>query len=644
MDWPIERKVQWGLGFAVAVLCSIGMIAYALVVSFVNTSNWVIQTHLVIESIQGARTGLDDAETSVRGYSLTQDQSFLVPYNLIRGRIPGVVDRLRLLTSDSPVEQERVARLKPQVDREMELLQQVVDAASARPASPGAQRQLLDEDQQVMSKIRNTLRELRLQEDQLLSLRDAAWRQDLTYSIIAAAILGLLNFVLLGSIYYVFKRDLTERRRAEAALRTSEERLRLMIASVKDYALFMLDPQGRVATWNDGAAIIKGYTAGEIMGRPFSTFFTEEDGNAGKPAWVLENAAKQGRTETEGWRVRKDGSRFWTDAITSAIRDEDGRLLGFSEVARDLTERQGAEEKIRQSQSRLAAILDGSPSVIFVKDPDGRYTLVNRRFEDALRMGREQVLGKTDLDLFPMATAQKLREHDAKSLQAGSALEFEEVIPQKDGMHTYLSARVPLLGEDNKPYAVCGVSTDITHRKESEQEIERLNRALQDRVIDRSVELMQVVDALKIERAQRQGAEEREREVRERLREVMHRSPFPMWTYDLETFTLLDVNAAACALHRSSPEGLLHTRMTDLYPPEDVFKLGKEVESGGVPEETPKVWRHRAKDGRLVPVSVLARRVEWEGRNAALVVVVTESQGHRLRDITKALESAGSRG
>jgi PAS domain S-box-containing protein len=642
MDWPIEKKVQWGLGIAVAVLCGMGMIAYALIVSLINTNNWVIHTHRVIESIQGARTGLDDAETSVRGYLLTQNQSFLSPYNLVKGRIPGVIDRIRLLTADNPAQQKTIAQLKLQVDRELELLQQAVDAAGNRSASPAAGRRLLDDEQQVMSNIRNTLRSIRLQEDQLLSIRDAAWRQDLTEAITAVALLALFNFVLLGYIYYAFTRDLAERRRAESALQTSEERLRLMIASVKDYAFFMLDPQGDVTTWNDGAAIIKGYAAGEIMGRPFSTFFTEEDRKAGKPAWVLENAAKRGRMETDGWRVRKDGSRFWTDAITSAIRDEGGRLLGFSEVARDLTERQAAEEKIRQSESSLAAILDGSPSVIFVKDPDGRYTLVNRRFEDALRMGRREVLGKTDLDLFPLATAQRLGEHDAKVLGEGRAIEFEEVIPQRDGLHTYLSARVPLPGEDNKPYAICGVSTDITQRKESDHEIQRLNRALQDRLIDHSVELMQTAESLNMERAQRQGAEEREREVRDRLREVMHRSPFPMWTYDLETLVLLEVNNAAGALHGSRPEELLPLRMTELYSPEEVSKLGKEVEIVRVPEETPRVWRHRAKDGRLIPVGILARRIEWQGRDAALVVVVTESEGHHIHDIASALEAASS--
>ena len=611
MDWPIERKVQWGLGIAVAVLCSLGMIAYALIVTFVNTSDWVVHTHLVIEAIQGARTGLDDAETSVRGYLLTQDQSYLGPYNLVRGRIPGVIERLRILTSDNRAQQEKLAQLKLQVDREMELLQQEVGAAAAPAVSNVAQRQSLDEDQRLMSTIRNTLRELRLQEDQLLSVRDAAWRRVLAEAITAAAGLGLLNFVLLGSIYYVFKRDLTERRRAEAAHQASEERLRLMIASVKDYAFFMLDPQGRVATWNDGAAIIKGYQAGEIVGLPFATFFTEEDRAAGRPQLAIETAAKQGKVELEGWRVRKDGSRFWAVAITSAICAESGRLLGFSEVTRDLTERNLAEEKIHQSQSRLAAILDGSPSVIFVKDPDGRYTLVNRRFEGSFRMNREQVLGKTDMDLFPKETAQMLREHDTKALAAGSALEFEEAIPQKDGVHTYLSARVPLLGEDNQPYAVCGVSTDITERKQNEQEIQRLNRALQDRVIDRSVQLMQAADELKMEREQRLGAEEREREVRERLREVMHRSPFPMWTFDLETMALLEVNDAALTLHGFSRQEIPQMRMTDLYPLEEVFKLGKEMASG-VPSESPKVWRYPPGTGTWLRLEFW--RGGWNGK------------------------------
>jgi PAS domain S-box-containing protein len=464
---------------------------------------------------------------------------------------------------------------------------------------------------------------------------------NLLEAITAAAILGLLNFVLLGYIYYVFKRDLTERRRAESALRTSEERLRLLIASSKDYAFFMLDPHGKVATWNDGAQIIKGYEAGEIMGRSFSTFFPDEEQRAGKPALILAKAIKEGRAEVEGWRVRKDGSQFWANAITSAVRDEQGRLLGFSEVTRDLTERRAAEEKIHQSQTRLAAILDGSPSVIFVKDPAGQYTLVNRKFEEAFRVKREQVLGMTDMHFFPMDVAQKLREHDVKALESAQAMEFEEVIPQTDGSHIYLSARVPLLGDDHQPYALCGVFTDITERKQSEEEIRRLNRTLQDRVVDRSVELMRAADELKMERAERASVEQSAREVWDRLREVFDRSPVPMLIYDLETLALLEANNSAAALYGSTRPELLKMRMTDLCPMEDVARLGEDVVRGGLSPDSPRTCRHRSKGGQVISVGIIARRIEWEGRRSALAVVITENERHRLQDIALALEAAG---
>ncbi len=629
MASSVERKVQLGLGIAVAALCSLGMIAYALIVSFVNTSNWVLHTHLVIETIQAARTDLGDAESSVRGYLLTQNQAYLGPYNLARKRIPAVIDDLVILTSDNPAQQRQIAQLKLKVAQTMGLLEQAVDGPRAQSAATSVQHKLLDEDQQDMSAIRNSLREARMNEEQLLSKRDALWRVNLTEAISAGVVLGLLNFVWLGFVYYVLRRHLRERRLAEAALRASEEKLQLMIASVKDYAFYMLDDQGRIATWNNGAAIIKGYEAGEVIGLPFSTFFSREDQKAGKPKLLLEKAAKEGRVEDEGWRVRKGGARFWADAITSAILDDRGLLLGFSEVTRDLTEHKLAEERVRQTQSRFAAILDGSPSAIFVKDPEGRYDLVNRRFEESFRMGRGQVLGKTDADLFPRATAQELREHDSKTFEAGKTVEFEEVIPQSDGLHTYLSARVPLLGEDRQPYALCGVSTDITQRKESEQEIQRLNRTLQDRVIDHSVELMHASDELKIEREQRFVAEEREGEVWDRLGEIIQRSDVPVWTYDLDTLALLDVNNAAAALHGSSRGELSKKRMTDIYLQEEISELAKMAASSTIADTHPKIWRHRTRDGRVVPVGVFVRRVEWKGRNAALVVIASEDKGRQ---------------
>ena len=147
-------------------------------------------------------------------------------------------------------------------------------------------------------------------------------------------------------------RDFTRQRQAEEKLRQSELRLRLLIESIRDYAIFMLDANGNVATWNPGAERITGYVASEMIGRHFSTFYPEEDVKAGKCEMELRVAAETSRFEDIGWRVRKDGSRYWANVIISAVRDERGQLVGFAKVTRDLTERKQAED---ERAARIAA-------------------------------------------------------------------------------------------------------------------------------------------------------------------------------------------------------------------------------------------------------------------------------------------------
>jgi PAS domain S-box-containing protein len=150
-------------------------------------------------------------------------------------------------------------------------------------------------------------------------------------------------------------RDITERRRSQQHLRESEERFRLLVESVKEYAILMLDANGHIASWNSGAERMKGYRADEILGQHFSVFYTPEAVEARHPQAELETATAQGHYQEEGWRVRKDGTRFWASVVITALRDPEGHLRGFGKVTHDSTERKKAEETIRQRAAEVSA-------------------------------------------------------------------------------------------------------------------------------------------------------------------------------------------------------------------------------------------------------------------------------------------------
>ena len=162
-----------------------------------------------------------------------------------------------------------------------------------------------------------------------------------------------------GPVVLSFVRDTTEQRTAQEALRLSDQQLRSMVESVRDYAIYLLDREGSVMSWNPGAERIKGYASDEILGLHFSRFFTDEDRERGRPAELLRLAAERGRVEQEGWRVRKDGSRYWANVVLTAIRDSRGALTGYTKVTRDFTDRKRAEEAVTQQlTSALLANLD----------------------------------------------------------------------------------------------------------------------------------------------------------------------------------------------------------------------------------------------------------------------------------------------
>src|SRR6185436_10641804 len=169
----------------------------------------------------------------------------------------------------------------------------------------------------------------------------------------------------------------------------------ILVDQARDYAVFVLSPEGRIMSWNVGAKAIKGYDAEEIIGRHFSVFYTKESVERGWPAHELKVAAADGRFGDEGWRVRKDGSRFWANVVITALRNEGGQLLGFSKITRNLTDRKLSEEALRQSEERFRLLIDGVLEyAIYMLDPDGIITSWNRGAERIKGYSKEEAIGQ----------------------------------------------------------------------------------------------------------------------------------------------------------------------------------------------------------------------------------------------------------
>jgi PAS domain S-box-containing protein len=263
--------------------------------------------------------------------------------------------------------------------------------------------------------------------------------------------------------------------RARRGALPQSDQYRLLVEGVGDYGIFMLDPKGMVSSWNLGAERLKGYRADEILGRHFSVFYPAEDVASGKPAGELDAALRLGRLEDEGWRLRKDGSRFWANVILTPLKDPGGRLLGYSKITRDLTDRKRAEDLFR-------GLLESAPDAMVVVDQRGKILLVNAQTEALFGYPRAELVGQG----MEMLVPERLREahhahrqgysHEPKprSMGAGRTLNAR----RKDGSEVPVEISLsPVPTADG--VLVASAIRDISQRRLLEAELRATNETLQ---------------------------------------------------------------------------------------------------------------------------------------------------------------------
>src|SRR5512146_19743 len=348
-DLQLRRLVLRASVLPVLLMAAVGAILVWQVLTLRRLGTWVDHTDQVIGRVDVIARLMIDHESSLRGYLLTGSDDFLAPYISASRELEPALDELEALVSDNPEQLARARRLRALNELWRDQAGELpprggLAGAHALADSTGARKRLLDEVRRESSRFVEVEQQLRVERS---ARAQRASRMVLVSAIPALVLLGLLLAILarrqirrVASVYQGTARAAALR---ADLLAESEERFRLFVEGLRDAAIYVLDPEGRVRSWNVGAERIKGYRPDDVIGRHFAVFYIPEDVAAGLPERELAEAATRGQVENESWRVRKDGARFWAAVTLRALRGTDGRILGYAKLVRDTTERKRAE-------------------------------------------------------------------------------------------------------------------------------------------------------------------------------------------------------------------------------------------------------------------------------------------------------------
>jgi PAS domain S-box-containing protein len=464
------------LAAALLTVAAIGAISYRWVVMSIESGRWVQHSHEVVANVDDLLFTMERIKSSSRGFALTGNEAYLVPYQPLLAKIWLDLATIHSLTADNADQQralvaiERLSREEiRRVDtlitlRRTQGLPAVVDFVKNGSANPtGA--------------LRTASMHFKDEENRLLVVRNAQATQRLRqtqYILMSETLFGLV----VACVAFAFaRRDSSARALAERSLRDSEEKYRMLLDGVQDYAVFVLDPQGRVASWNAGAERITGYPAERIMGRSFACLYLPDDIRSGRPEEVLRIAAASGRCTEIGVRLREDGSQFLADVIVTALRDRAGRLMGFSEISSDLSESTASEARYR-------GLLEAAPDAMIVVNQLGEIVLLNLQVETQFGYRRDELVGQKVKNIIPEGFAERLiadalrSAEDALAQQIGTGIELEG--RRKDGSVFPIEIMLSPL-ESTDGILVTAAIRNITKRKQAEaqliEKVEELNRS-----------------------------------------------------------------------------------------------------------------------------------------------------------------------
>jgi PAS domain S-box-containing protein len=397
----LNRKLQLAFGCAILALLIVGAISYRGMAVSTESDQWVRHTHEVLERLQDLGLAMENIESGYRGFVLTGRESYIESYRTNIVSAQRAEAAIHSLTADNPKQRDQFPVLARLGAGEIQFGDTVIglrqnngfDAATdAIRSGPG---------QRIMDEFQEVVREMQDEELRLLVVRDADAKRLLRQTTIVLILGTALGLLIAATAGWSAQRDSSERRATAEALRDSEEKYRMLLDGVQDYAIFMLDPRGEVVSWNTGAERIEGYQAEEIMGRNYSCFFTQEELERGRPEEILRLTAANGRHEEQGMRVRRDGSRFLANITSTALRDSADNLRGFSEFIRDVSES-------KESGAKYRGLLEAAPDAMVVVNQGGEIVLLNVQAEKQFGYRRDELVGQKVKNIIPEGFAERL--------------------------------------------------------------------------------------------------------------------------------------------------------------------------------------------------------------------------------------------
>ncbi len=471
----MDRKISWILLFSFVALTFFVTVLFQQTKRQEDTRYWVSHSNQTIKEIDSIGTLLSETESATRGYLITKDTGWISQVFAFYESLDLVIIRLQELTAENVIQKQNIDHLKKlcleKQSFQKRFLSGEYNKVILERIRPGGQ------SLQINHSIKNILNDIRVIEENQLAkqvIENERSNQSIVYT---SMIGGLFAFVLILAILYQLNKDLYFRKKAEDAVKESEIKYKNIIENA-GMVMYTINKEGFITFANHQVCDLTGFTVDELTGKHFSTLIIPEWIEKVSLFYYTQIEDKVVSTTLDFQIKTKSSLIKWVEQHAQLLFEDD-QVIGFQCMVKDITTQkeyafhlQQSEDKRKENEYRLSAIIDAASTLIFIKDLAGRYLQVNKRFKEFFRLSEESIILKSDYEITSKEKADLYRLTDKKVISSMQSIETEEVVETEMGSRNLLVIKFPLIDDENNLFGICGIATDITERVQSRRDLE----------------------------------------------------------------------------------------------------------------------------------------------------------------------------